>query len=322
MPTTAGTTSGGLPYPGDASTPDVPRDIKALADAVEARFQAGIEVSTLQGATGPQLNLYHTAASADRKRVRLSTASGVTKLAARNDADTADTHVALSVDNASGAVDHPSGLSGTGATFAGALRHTGTTLGFFNATPVSKPGSTAEIKAALASLGLLTDGGASPLNLDGGTLSEAIINTAFPITSVGTVRGLNLTADARVNIGNTYIENQGTAARSFGMFAVGAGGGVPTSGAHVEISHDGTTGTIESYGRPGGSLGLNLLGSNLRLVSASNTPLGSNAAYSVPSSLLIQRTLISGSSTARLEQVLAEVIYDLKNTGIVAATFT
>jgi hypothetical protein len=170
MPTTAGTTSGGLPYPGDATVPDVPAHFKALADAVEARFQAGVEVSTLAGATGPQLNLDHTAASTDRKRVRLSTISGVTKLAARNDGDTADTHVGFSLDNATGVVDFPSGISGTGATFAGALRHTGTTLGFFNATPVTKPGSTSDLKAALTTLGLMTPGGASPLDLNGGEL--------------------------------------------------------------------------------------------------------------------------------------------------------
>jgi hypothetical protein len=173
MPTTAGTTSGGLPYPGDLSAPDVPAHLKALADAVEARFQAGVEVQTLQGATGPQLNLYHTAASTDRKRVRLSTISGVTKLAARNDADSADVHVGFSLDNATGSVDFPSGISGTGATFAGALRHTGSTLGFFNATPVAKPGSTTDLKTALANLGLITGGGASPLDLNGGAITAA-----------------------------------------------------------------------------------------------------------------------------------------------------
>jgi hypothetical protein len=336
MPTTAGSTSGGLPYPGDASSPDVPRDIKALADAVEARFQAGIEVSTLQGATGPQLNLYHTAASADRKRVRLSTASGVTKLAARNDADTADTHVALSVDNASGAVDHPSGLSGTGATFAGALRHTGTTLGFFNATPVSKPGSTVEIKAALVSLGLLTDGGAAPLDLDGGGIAVGGIVAAGSASiagalGAGAISGSSLSSAGNIDGGallhlggstDTYLERQASHVfRTSGMLAVG-GIGVPIAGQNIEISHNGTTGLIESYGRPGGSMPLNISASALRLGNPSNSPLGSNAAYSAPSALLIQRTLVSGSSTSRLEQVLAEVIYDLSNMGILAASFT
>lgn len=47
----------------------------------------------------------------------------------------------------------------------------GNRLGFFGATPVAKPGATAELKAALAGLGLVTDGGAMPLDLDGGTLT-------------------------------------------------------------------------------------------------------------------------------------------------------
>ena len=38
MPTTAS----GLPYPSSTDTPDVPRDVKALADALEARLQRNV----------------------------------------------------------------------------------------------------------------------------------------------------------------------------------------------------------------------------------------------------------------------------------------
>jgi hypothetical protein len=44
-------------------------------------------------------------------------------------------------------------------------------LGFFGATAVGKPGATADVKDALVNLGLITDSGATPLNLDGGALT-------------------------------------------------------------------------------------------------------------------------------------------------------
>lgn len=56
-------------------------------------------------------------------------------------------------------------------TVTGELAHSGSTLGFFGATPTTKPGATAEMKGALAGLGLLTDGGATNLNLDGGDIT-------------------------------------------------------------------------------------------------------------------------------------------------------
>lgn len=63
----------------------------------------------------------------------------------------------------------------------GALNHDGSTAGFYGATPVTKAGSTADIKDALVALGLITDSGATPLNLDGGKLTadEAEIDGAL-----------------------------------------------------------------------------------------------------------------------------------------------
>jgi hypothetical protein len=52
----------------------------------------------------------------------------------------------------------------------GDLNHDGTNVGFFGVTPVDRPGANEDIKDALASLGLLTNGGASPLNLDAGAI--------------------------------------------------------------------------------------------------------------------------------------------------------
>jgi hypothetical protein len=303
MPTTAGTTSGGLPYPGDASTPDVPRDIKALADAVEARFQAGIETSTLQGATGPQLNLYHTAASADRKRVRLSTASGITKLAARKDDDSADTHVALSIDNASGVVDHPSGLTGTGATFAGAMRHTGSTLGFFNATPVSKPGSTAEIKGALAGLGLLTDGGASPLDLDLGNLfaGNVYAQSGAVIFDAGAATSIQKVSNGRLTTGDFDVGVLRLSSIASAFAANAAVGFNSTLAVQSSLFVDGTGVKVQG----------SLIGGGV------GAYFGSSAVYDVSAVTAGQRQLLSGSSTARIEQVLASLIRDLYDVRIV-----
>lgn len=44
-------------------------------------------------------------------------------------------------------------------------------LAFWGATPIVRPGSTSDIKDSLVNVGLITDGGATPLNLDGGKLT-------------------------------------------------------------------------------------------------------------------------------------------------------
>lgn len=53
----------------------------------------------------------------------------------------------------------------------GALNHDGTTLGTFGVTPTTRPGATNDIKDALVALGLMQGTSATPLNLDGGTLT-------------------------------------------------------------------------------------------------------------------------------------------------------
>jgi hypothetical protein len=287
MPTTAGTTSGGLPYPGDASTPDVPRDLKALADAVEARFQAGIEVSTLQGATGPQLNLSHTAA--------------------RNDADTADTHVGLSLDNASGVVDFPSGISGTGATFAGAMRHTGPTLGFFNATPVTKPGSTAEIKSALAGLGLLTDGGVSPLDLDFGNVYAGNVYAQSGIVAFAANADTTLSriSAGRIQAPDLDVGVLRLSSIASTLTANGSAGFNSTLAVQSSLYVDGTGVKVQGASIGGGTNGI-YLGQNL--------PIDVSAVTSG------QRTLLNGSSTARIEQVLASLVRDLYSMRLVYAS--
>ena len=70
-------------------------------------------------------------------------------------------------------------------TVTGELAHSGSTLGFFGATPTTKPGATAEMKGALAGLGLLTDGGATNLNLDGGDITCDDIDAGQVTSSQG-----------------------------------------------------------------------------------------------------------------------------------------
>lgn len=59
----------------------------------------------------------------------------------------------------------------------GALNHDGSTIGFFGATPTVKAVSTADLKDLFVVYGLLTDGGATPLDLDGGdaTVDDLIL---------------------------------------------------------------------------------------------------------------------------------------------------
>lgn len=67
-------------------------------------------------------------------------------------------------------------------------------LAFFNATPITQPINTTDLRTLLINLGLLASGGASPLNLNGGTLTAAQINglTWTDFTS-GIVQGVSVT---------------------------------------------------------------------------------------------------------------------------------
>lgn len=98
---------------------------------------------------------------------------------------------------------HATTLDSTGltsiATGAGAVANIGNatgTIGFFGATAVAKPASTDDLRAALISLGLYTTGGASPLNLNGGTLTAGVVSSAASVTAGTTITATlgNITA--------------------------------------------------------------------------------------------------------------------------------
>ena len=64
-------------------------------------------------------------------------------------------------------------LTVAAASISGDITHTGTNVGFYSATPVNQPGATEDIKDALTTIGLLQGTSATPLDLDGGTLTAA-----------------------------------------------------------------------------------------------------------------------------------------------------
>lgn len=92
----------------------------------------------------------------------------------------------LSITRAAGgaiALARPLTLLDGGTVSLGAT--TGTTLGgasdkagFFGATPIVQPIGTTDLRTALINLGLYASGGATPLNLNGGSLTAGIVNPA------------------------------------------------------------------------------------------------------------------------------------------------
>jgi hypothetical protein len=71
-------------------------------------------------------------------------------------------------------------------------------LGFFDATPVARAASTADLKDAFCALGFMSNGGASPLNLDSGALTCGALTagaaTATSLASTGAVTSSSATA--------------------------------------------------------------------------------------------------------------------------------
>lgn len=74
-------------------------------------------------------------------------------------------------------------------------------LAFFNSTPIVQPANTSDIKDALIALGLLATGGATPLNLDGGTLTAGQVTSASGIGGLTVnLTGEGLTSQSRVTM--------------------------------------------------------------------------------------------------------------------------
>ncbi len=117
---------------------------------------------------------------------------------------------------------HATTLDSTGltslATGAGAVANIGNatgTIGFFGATAVVKQTSTTDLRTALINLGLYTTGGASPLNLNGGTLTAATVH--------GTTIDTNVAAAQLSLNGNTIDATGSDAAVGLNLTTKGTG---------------------------------------------------------------------------------------------------
>lgn len=94
---------------------------------------------------------------------------------------------------------HATTLDSTGltslATGAGEVLNLGNTtgtIGFFGVTAAARPGATTDIKDGLALMGLITNGGATPLNLDGGAFNAGTITAATTLTAtLGNITATN-----------------------------------------------------------------------------------------------------------------------------------
>ncbi len=139
---------------------------------------------------------------------------------------------------------HATTLDSTGltslATGAGAVANIGNatgTIGFFGVTAAARPGATTDLKDGLALMGLITNGGATPLNLDGGALTAGA-TSATTLTSTGNT-SLATGAGATAAIGN--------ATGTLGFFG-SAGATIVTQGAITNsVTVGGTTGTIADF---------------------------------------------------------------------------
>ncbi len=61
-------------------------------------------------------------------------------------------------------------------------------IGFFNATPIVQPANTTDLRTAMIDLGLLATGGATPLSLNGGTLTAAVAALGTTPAATGALR--------------------------------------------------------------------------------------------------------------------------------------
>lgn len=134
---------------------------------------------------------------------------------------------------------HATTLDSTGltslATGAGAVANIGNatgTIGFFGVTAAARPGATTDLKDGLALMGLITNGGATPLNLDGGAATVGAL-TATGASSIGTGAGVATAV--------------GNATGTLGFFG-SAGATIVTQGAITNsVTVGGTTGTIADF---------------------------------------------------------------------------
>ena len=131
-------------------------------------------------------------------------------------------------------------LTTTLASNAGAVTNIGNstgTIGFFGVSAASRPGATTDIKAGLGLLGLLTTGGATPLNLEGGLLTAGAVLSNTTITA--TLGAITATNGNLVlgSAGNKLVIHATTAANdSVGTTAAMTAGAVTITSSAITAS--------------------------------------------------------------------------------------
>lgn len=91
-------------------------------------------------------------------------------------------------------------------------------IGFLGATPVSRQGNTTDLKDVLVNFGLLTDGGATPLNLDSGTLTAgAIVGTMGTYSDAISITISTAVTNSKRNALVIEHNSSGTPATNFGV---------------------------------------------------------------------------------------------------------
>ncbi len=217
---------------------------------------------------------------------------------------------------------HATTLDSTGltslATGAGAVLNLGNatgTIGFFGVAAAARPAATADIKDGLALMGLLTNGGATPLDLDGGAFTAGSVSAATTVSAGTTVTaGTGITAttgDITASAGNIVAT----------LGSVSAGTSV-TAGTTVTATLGAITATNGNIVR--GTAGNKDIYSSV----ATTTTAGANSAGTVTlagGTATVSTTAVTASSQIRLYRqgigaTGAAALGDLTLGTVVAAT--
>lgn len=182
------------------------------------------------------------------------------------------------------------------------------TIGFFGTTPNTKPGSTADIRAALISLGLYTSGGSSPLNLNGGALtagSSSLGSNALSVVNIGSATGTIGFFGATPATQPANTDDLRSALINLGLYTSGGATPLNLNGGDLACHNVSATGALSgntlataSTSTIGDTLTLVLAGSKFNRSSvASTTSAGANSIGTV--------TLVGGTATISTTAVTA-----------------
>jgi hypothetical protein len=112
-------------------------------------------------------------------------------------------------------------------------------IGFFGATTVDKAGATEDLKDLLVAYGLMTDSGATPLNLDGGDITcDGITATSLSVSGLASFASdISITASGDLTVDTVT-------ATSLAISGLSTFSGSVTMGDNEDIILQTTTGTM------------------------------------------------------------------------------